>query len=61
MWFRPTSPLSAIQITGLTFYGIDLQFVTGGPPCQPFSLGGKHKTHSEAAICFLKRFAPFVN
>jgi DNA (cytosine-5)-methyltransferase 1 len=42
-------------------YGLDLQFVTGGQPCQPFSLGGKHKTHSDAAICFLKRFAPFGN
>ncbi len=25
--------------------GIDI--VTGGPPCQPFSLGGKHKAHDD--------------
>ena len=25
----------------------DIQFITGGPPCQPFSLGGKHKAHSD--------------
>lgn len=27
-------------------HGVHL--VTGGPPCQPFSLGGKHKAHADA-------------
>ena len=25
----------------------NLDLVTGGPPCQPFSLGGKHKAHDD--------------
>jgi DNA (cytosine-5)-methyltransferase 1 len=25
-----------------------IELVTGGPPCQPFSLGGKHRAHSDA-------------
>jgi DNA (cytosine-5)-methyltransferase 1 len=33
-------------------YGVDIQFVTGGPPCQPFSLGGKHKAHTDARDMF---------
>ena len=33
-------------------YGSDIQFVTGGPPCQPFSLGGKHKAHADARDMF---------
>ncbi|WP_181005099.1 DNA cytosine methyltransferase, partial [Pseudomonas putida] len=24
-----------------------LDLVTGGPPCQPFSLGGKHQAHAD--------------
>jgi DNA (cytosine-5)-methyltransferase 1 len=30
--------------------GVDL--VAGGPPCQPFSLGGKHKAHSDKRDMF---------
>lgn len=30
--------------------GIDL--VTGGPPCQPFSMGGKHKAHDDSRDMF---------
>lgn len=33
-------------------YGSDIQFVTGGPPCQPFSLGGRHKAHTDARDMF---------
>jgi DNA (cytosine-5)-methyltransferase 1 len=33
-------------------YGPDIKFVTGGPPCQPFSLGGKHKAHADARDMF---------
>lgn len=29
-----------------------VQLVSGGPPCQPFSLGGKHKAHSDARDMF---------
>jgi len=29
-----------------------IQFVTGGPPCQPFSLGGKHKAYTDARDMF---------
>ncbi|MDR2267548.1 MAG: DNA cytosine methyltransferase [Christensenellaceae bacterium] len=30
----------------------DIDFVTGGPPCQPFSLGGKHKAYNDARDMF---------
>jgi DNA (cytosine-5)-methyltransferase 1 len=33
-------------------YGLDVQFVTGGPPCQPFSLGGKHKAYNDTRDMF---------
>ena len=33
-------------------YGNDIQFVTGGPPCQPFSLGGKHKANNDSRDMF---------
>lgn len=29
-----------------------LELVSGGPPCQPFSLGGKHKAHEDARDMF---------
>ena len=29
-----------------------IKFVTGGPPCQPFSLGGKHLAHSDKRDMF---------
>jgi DNA (cytosine-5)-methyltransferase 1 len=29
-----------------------VQLVSGGPPCQPFSLGGKHRAHSDARDMF---------
>ena len=32
--------------------GDNIQFITGGPPCQPFSLGGKHKAHSDTRDMF---------
>ena len=28
-------------------YRDDVEFVCGGPPCQPFSLGGKHRGHQD--------------
>ncbi|MDR3090380.1 MAG: DNA cytosine methyltransferase [Desulfobulbaceae bacterium] len=30
----------------------ELELVAGGPPCQPFSLGGKHKAHSDKRDMF---------
>jgi DNA (cytosine-5)-methyltransferase 1 len=33
-------------------YGDEVKFVTGGPPCQPFSLGGKHKAHADVRDMF---------
>ncbi len=29
-----------------------IDLVSGGPPCQPFSLGGKHRAHSDARDMF---------
>jgi DNA (cytosine-5)-methyltransferase 1 len=42
-WTRSFSPQS---VEG----GIDL--VAGGPPCQPFSMGGKHKAHNDSRDMF---------
>jgi DNA (cytosine-5)-methyltransferase 1 len=33
------------EITWRSFSGLDL--VAGGPPCQPFSIGGKHRGHED--------------
>lgn len=30
----------------------DLDLVAGGPPCQPFSMGGKHKAHDDSRDMF---------
>ena len=30
----------------------EVDLVTGGPPCQPFSLGGRHKAHNDARDMF---------
>jgi len=41
-----------------------IDLVTGGPPCQPFSLGGKHRAHGDrrdmfpAAVDFVRRLRP---
>lgn len=41
-----------------------IDLVSGGPPCQPFSLGGKHRAHGDrrdmfpAAVEFVRRLRP---
>lgn len=30
----------------------DIELVAGGPPCQPFSMGGKHKAHDDTRDMF---------
>jgi len=41
-----------VRLVNYSDLGLDIQFVTGGPPCQPFSLGGKHKAHSDTRDMF---------
>jgi len=36
-----------VRLVSYSDFGTDIQFVTGGPPCQPFSLGGKHKAFND--------------
>lgn len=36
-------------------YPDKIQLVTGGPPCQPLSLNGKHQAHNENGICSRRR------
>lgn len=36
-----------VRLVNYGDYGFNSQFVTGGPPCQPFSLGGKHKAYTD--------------
>ena len=40
-------PLHEIDVRDFDFESIDgtIDLVTGGPPCQPFSLGGLHRAH----------------
>ena len=41
-----------VRLVRYSDYGPGIQFVTGGPPCQPFSLGGKHKAHTDSRDMF---------
>ena len=43
---------SDVRLVKYSDYGLGIQFVTGGPPCQPFSLGGKHKAHNDTRDMF---------
>jgi DNA (cytosine-5)-methyltransferase 1 len=41
-----------VRLVDYSDYKAGVQFVTGGPPCQPFSLGGKHKAHADSRDMF---------
>lgn len=41
-----------VRLVRYSDFGSDIQFVTGGPPCQPFSLGGKHRAYSDTRDMF---------
>lgn len=47
-------PLHEIDVREFDFETIegDVDLVTGGPPCQPFSLGGSHKAHLDTRDMF---------
>ncbi len=47
-------PLTQSDVRQLDFrpYEGQVQLVSGGPPCQPFSLGGKHGAHDDARDMF---------
>jgi DNA (cytosine-5)-methyltransferase 1 len=45
-WPLPTE--ADVRTLDFSEYESKLDLVTGGPPCQPFSLGGKHKGHADA-------------
>ncbi len=42
----PLEKADVRDVTWHRFAGLDL--VAGGPPCQPFSIGGKHRGHGDA-------------
>ena len=44
-WPEPTE--GDIRDVNFTSYEGKVELVTGGPPCQPFSLGGKHRAHAD--------------
>jgi DNA (cytosine-5)-methyltransferase 1 len=47
-------PLVEGDVRQVNFKGFEdrLDLISGGPPCQPFSLGGKHKAHDDARDMF---------
>ena len=47
-------PLIQSDVTQLTFSAYDgkVDLVTGGPPCQPFSIGGKHRAYRDSRDMF---------
>ena len=51
---------SDIRHVDFTHYEGRIELVSGGPPCQPFSLGGKHRGRLDNRECGPKQSAPFV-
>ena len=47
-------PLTRCDVRGFPFHDIEgsVDLVTGGPPCQPFSMGGKHAANLDARDMF---------
>jgi DNA (cytosine-5)-methyltransferase 1 len=47
-------PLTHEDVRKISFKSHEgtVQLVTGGPPCQPFSLGGRHRAHTDARDMF---------
>lgn len=43
---------SDVRDVDFTEFEGKLDLVSGGPPCQPFSLGGKHRAHSDSRDMF---------
>lgn len=41
-----------VRLANYSDYGVGIKLVSGGPPCQPFSLGGKHGAHNDARDMF---------
>ncbi|MEK3705740.1 DNA cytosine methyltransferase [Paenibacillus sp. FSL R7-0198] len=51
---RPNWNIIEGDVRHLTYsdFGTDLDLVAGGPPCQPFSLGGRHKAWNDERDMF---------
>lgn len=49
-----TWPLHEGDVRGYDFDSLEdrIDLVAGGPPCQPFSLGGKHRAHEDSRDMF---------
>lgn len=47
-------PLHQVDVREFNFGSLEdkVDLVTGGPPCQPFSLGGRHKAHLDVRDMF---------
>ncbi len=48
----PAEVLGDVRAVDFRRHEGNVQLVSGGPPCQPFSLGGKHRAHGDARDMF---------